>query len=53
MRKRLNAILAKHTGQNIKTIQQDTERDNFMDGKEAQKYGLIDAVLMERPDTRD
>jgi len=41
----LNRILAKHTGQNIKKIETDTDRDNFMDPKEAQNYGLIDKVL--------
>jgi ATP-dependent Clp protease protease subunit len=41
--------LAKHTGQDIDKIQQDTDRDNFMNGEQAQKYGLIDAVLDKRP----
>lgn len=49
IRERLNGILAKHTGQDIKKIQQDTDRDNFMDGEQAQKYGLIDSVLDNRP----
>ncbi|PCH66114.1 MAG: ATP-dependent Clp endopeptidase, proteolytic subunit ClpP [Gammaproteobacteria bacterium] len=48
IRDRLNAILAKHTGQDIKKIQQDTDRDNFMDGEQALEYGLIDSVLSER-----
>ncbi|OUR86417.1 ATP-dependent Clp endopeptidase, proteolytic subunit ClpP [Methylophaga sp. 42_8_T64] len=48
IRDRLNAILAKHTGQDIKTIQQDTDRDNFMNGDQALEYGLIDSVLSER-----
>lgn len=47
-RERLNNILAKHTGQTIETIQNDTERDNFMSGDEATVYGLIDSVLHER-----
>jgi len=48
MRERLNEILAKHTGQSIETIGDDTERDNFMGSEEAVKYGLIDQVLLER-----
>ena len=47
-RDRLNAILAKHSGQSIETIQNDTERDNFMGADQAQEYGLIDTVLYER-----
>lgn len=41
----LNKILAKHTGQSIKTIETDTDRDNFMDAKEAMAYGLVDKIL--------
>lgn len=48
LRDRLNNIMASHTGQDIATIEQDTERDNFMDADEAIKYGLIDQVLLER-----
>jgi len=48
VRERLNQILVKHTGQSIKKIEQDTERDNFMDGQEAVAYGLIDAVIEKR-----
>lgn len=48
MRDNLNGILSKHTGQSMKTIEDDTERDNFMDADEAAKYGLIDEVLRER-----
>jgi len=50
IRDRLNNILAKHTGQKVKKIQQDTDRDNFMDGEQAMKYGLIDSVLNSRPE---
>ncbi|MEI6511016.1 MAG: ATP-dependent Clp endopeptidase proteolytic subunit ClpP [Candidatus Uhrbacteria bacterium] len=42
---RLNEILAKHTGQKISKVAQDTERDNFMDPVTAQKYGLVDKVI--------
>ncbi len=45
VRDNLNEILAKHTGQPIKTVAFDTDRDNFMTAKEAQKYGLIDKVI--------
>jgi ATP-dependent Clp protease protease subunit len=45
MRERLNEILAKHTGQSIDRIRQDTERDNFMSGDQAKAYGLIDEVI--------
>src|SRR5262249_43733371 len=48
LRQRLNEIMAKHTGQDIKTIERDTERDNFLGGVEAVKYGLVDKVLASR-----
>ena len=48
LRDRLNQILAKHTGQTLEKIEQDTERDNFMSGEESAGYGLIDQVLNER-----
>jgi ATP-dependent Clp protease, protease subunit len=48
LRERLNLILAKHTGQTVERIKQDTDRDHFMDWQEAVKYGLIDKVLEKR-----
>lgn len=48
VRERLNKILVKHTGQSIKKIQQDTDRDYFMDSEEAVAFGLIDAVIEQR-----
>ncbi|MCZ6584610.1 MAG: ATP-dependent Clp endopeptidase proteolytic subunit ClpP [Gammaproteobacteria bacterium] len=48
LRERLNAILAKHTGQTLETIERDSDRDNFMDGETAVSYGLIDTVLRKR-----
>lgn len=42
---RLNIILAKHTGQNLKTIENDTDRDNFMTAEEARKYGIVDKII--------
>ena len=50
MRKTLNGLLAKHTGQPIEKIAQDTERDNFMTAEMAQAYGLVDKVLASRRD---
>jgi ATP-dependent Clp protease protease subunit len=47
-RDRLNKILAKHTGQSVERIKQDTDRDRFMDWSEAVKYGLVDKVLEKR-----
>jgi ATP-dependent Clp protease protease subunit len=47
-RDRLNKILAKHTGQSVDRIKQDTDRDRFMAWDEAVKYGLIDRVLEKR-----
>ncbi|MDH5257895.1 MAG: ATP-dependent Clp endopeptidase proteolytic subunit ClpP [Gammaproteobacteria bacterium] len=49
-RERLNAIMSKHTGQNLDKIQEDTDRDNFMGGDESVEFGLIDAVLAARQD---
>lgn len=49
IRERLNQILAHHTGQEIDTVARDTDRDNFMNAEQARDYGLIDAVLEQRP----
>ncbi len=48
IRERLNKILAHHTGQSLKKIQQDTDRDNFLNAEQAVEYGLIDKVLASR-----
>ena len=48
MREDLNRILASHTGQNIRKIRKDTDRDYFMSSEEAKKYGIIDKVLDKR-----
>ena len=48
LREKLNAILAKHTGQSIERIARDSDRDHFMDGAAAVEYGLIDKVLEKR-----
>lgn len=44
----LNSILAKQTGQDITTIERDTNRDNFMTPQQARQYGLIDSIFTER-----
>jgi ATP-dependent Clp protease, protease subunit len=49
IRERLNEILAKHTGQPLEKIANDTERDYFMSGEEAKRYGLIDEVITRPP----
>ena len=48
MKKELNKILAENTGQSVRKIEKDTERDFFMSAEEALKYGLIDKVLKKR-----
>jgi len=48
MKKELNKILAQNTGQSVRKIEKDTERDFFMSAEEAVKYGLIDKVLKKR-----
>jgi ATP-dependent Clp protease protease subunit len=48
VRERLNEILQKHTGQDLSTIETDTERDRFMEAEEAMHYGLIDKVIADR-----
>jgi ATP-dependent Clp protease protease subunit len=48
IRERLNEILVKHTGQTVKRIQGDTERDYIMSAEQAQEYGIIDDVIHQR-----
>ena len=48
---KLNEILAKHTGQDIKTIERDTDRDNFLSAEQALSYGIVDKVLSSRTET--
>ena len=45
VKKKLNAILSQHTGQDVGTIAKDSDRDNFMSPKEAVEYGLIDSIM--------
>ncbi|NRA21934.1 MAG: ATP-dependent Clp endopeptidase proteolytic subunit ClpP [Oceanospirillaceae bacterium] len=49
IREKLNTLMAKHTGQDLATIKQDTDRDNFMTADQAADYGLIDKVIDQRP----
>lgn len=48
MKKELNAILAANSGQDVKTVEKDTDRDNFMSAQEAKEYGIIDEVLVKK-----
>ena len=48
IRERLARLMVEHTGQDLETIQRDTERDNFMDAEQSREYGLVDEVLKNR-----
>jgi ATP-dependent Clp protease protease subunit len=48
---KLTEIMAKHTGQDIKNIERDTDRDNFFSAEQALAYGIVDKVLMSRTET--
>ena len=47
-RETLNKILAENTGKDVETITKDTDRDNFLDAKQAVKYGLVDKIFSKR-----
>ena len=51
VKQKVNEILAKHTGKTLKKVEQDTDRDNFLNAKEAMTYGIIDEILESRPTT--
>ncbi|MCY3823002.1 MAG: ATP-dependent Clp endopeptidase proteolytic subunit ClpP [Nitrospinae bacterium] len=51
MREELNEILSRHSGQPIKRIEKDTDRDNFMTAEQARDYGLLDDVIVARTDS--
>jgi ATP-dependent Clp protease protease subunit len=53
IRDKLNNIMSHHTGQPLEKVQQDTDRDNFMNANDAVSYGLIDKVLANRASTTD
>ncbi|HBQ40810.1 MAG TPA: ATP-dependent Clp protease proteolytic subunit, partial [Halieaceae bacterium] len=48
IRRRLNELMAEHTGQTLETIERDTERDRFMNAEQSKEYGLIDEVVNRR-----
>jgi ATP-dependent Clp protease protease subunit len=49
LKKALNEILVRHTGQTLERIEKETDRDKFMSAKEAQEYGIVDTVLTRLP----
>jgi ATP-dependent Clp protease protease subunit len=49
LREQMNNILVRHTGQSLKKVEKDTDRDLFMTGKQAVEYGLVDEVIASRP----
>ena len=51
LKRKLNEMMAMHTGQPIEVIERDTDRDNFMSAEEALKYGMIDRVLKSRTES--
>jgi len=53
LKKRLTSIIAKHSGQPVKSVDRDADRDNYMSGEEAAAYGLVDRVLENRKDLPD
>ena len=52
MKAELNGILAANTGQTVKKLEKDTDRDNFMSAKEAMEYGIIDEVLYKKEEKK-
>jgi len=52
MKKELNQILAKNTGQTFKKIEKDTDRDNYMSAQECVEYGMIDEILTKKEDAK-
>ena len=48
---KLNEIFAKHTGQELKAVERDTDRDNFLSAEQAQSYGIVDKVLVSRAES--
>ena len=48
IKKEINQILVKHTGQTYESIEKDTDRDNFMDTEQAKNYGLIDSIITQK-----
>ncbi len=50
MKDKLNSVLAEHTGQPLKKVAKDTDRDFFMSGLESKEYGIVDHVITDRDD---
>tara|TARA_B100000315_G_scaffold242149_1_gene263985 strand:- start:343 stop:1002 length:660 start_codon:yes stop_codon:yes gene_type:complete len=50
IREQINVLLAKHTGQEVATIESETDRDRFMNGEDAVEFGLVDEVIVNRPE---
>jgi len=53
LKKRLNRLLAHHTGQTVEQIERDADRDNYMTADEAKDYGLVDEVVKSRKETKE
>jgi ATP-dependent Clp protease protease subunit len=53
LKKRLNEIYAKHTGQTVEAVEKALDRDTYMTAEEARAFGLIDTVMERRPETGD
>ena len=53
LKRRLNEIYAKHTGQTVEAIEKMLDRDTYMTGEEAKAFGLIDNVMERRPETEN
>ncbi|HET9870321.1 MAG TPA: ATP-dependent Clp protease proteolytic subunit, partial [bacterium] len=51
-KKQLNGILSLHTGQSLDKIEKDVERDHFLSADEAKAYGLVDEVIVKRPESK-
>jgi ATP-dependent Clp protease, protease subunit len=50
LKRRLNEIYAKHTGQTVETIEKQLDRDTYMTAEEAKNFGLLDQVMVRRPE---
>ena len=48
LKERLNKVLAKNTGKNLKTVERDTERDNYLNATEAINYGIVDEIVQNK-----
>ena len=50
--KRLTSILAQHTGKDAKQVKRDQDRDNYMTAEESLAYGIVDRILVHKPDNK-